>query len=158
MERIVDTGQIPKAGDLLGLLNYYEARLSRCDSSVPEAEFRGCKLSFVIDLIRRVEIPEDLKLEEIRSIIDGWRMVVPWGGPELSLLEMEEINESMDRVRGAVAWAGCHRDPKVRWLLSIALMLALPLRSSDLHAEAIPRVRESMIHVMEFLALQMEKR
>ncbi len=55
----------------------YGAVLGRKGLARRESEFRTNKLSLILDFVRTIGIPENLKRELTSAIIDAWRLQVP---------------------------------------------------------------------------------
>ena len=63
-----------KGESLLGLLGYYEAILERKGLVTRIGEIRSLKLGLILDLLKMVNIAEDLKANLITSVVSAWEM------------------------------------------------------------------------------------
>jgi len=63
-----------KGENLLGLLGYYEAILERKGLVARIGEIRSLKLGLILDLLKMVNIAEDLKANLITSVVSAWEM------------------------------------------------------------------------------------
>jgi len=63
-----------KSESLLGLLGYYEAILERKGLMARIGEIRSLKLGLILDLLKMVNIAEDLKANLITSVVSAWEM------------------------------------------------------------------------------------
>lgn len=141
---------------LISQIEYYEAILERTGLAKREGEFRNCKLGLTLDLLRSVDIPENLKSELSSAIISAWRLMAP----EKNLQEREEeLNlalRSLEAVRRAVNLKRTHPAPLGELQLYAAIVSALPLMSSDLCSDDVPLVRDLLGQVMDYLAARMD--
>lgn len=155
MGNIMSAEGFPTCSDYLGQIDYYESILRRRDLIKREAEFRNYKLGLTLDLLRLVNIPEDLKSELNLAIIDAWRLVAP----EKTLAQREDelilALSSLETVRSAVGWIRKHPDPLAEMQLCIAVMFALPLMPSDLRSDHVSRIHDLLTRVMDYLAINM---
>lgn len=155
MENAMGTEGFPACNEFLGPIEYYESILKRKDLTKREAEFRNHKLGLTLDLLRLVDIPENLKSELSLAIINAWRLVAP----EKTLAQREDelflALRSLEAVRGAIRWVRKHPGPRAEVQLCIAVMFALPLMPSDLGASEVPRVHDLLTRVMDYFAAKM---
>ena len=152
MNNATSTEGLPSSNEFLGPIEYYESILRRKDLVVREAEFRNHKLGLTLELLKLIDIPENLKSELSLVIIKAWRLVAP----EKTLAQREEelvlARRSLDAVRSAIRWARKHPGPMAEMQLRVAVMFALPLMPSDLRSDDVPRVHELLTQVMDYLA------
>jgi hypothetical protein len=152
----MSTEGLRTSNDLLSQIEYYESILGRKGLIEREGDFRNYKLSLTLDLVRLVEIPENLKSELNSAIIDAWMLAAP----EKTLAQREdELNatlRSLETVRSAIKWTNKHPGATGELQLYIAVMFALPLMPSDLRMEDVPRVHDLLSQVMDYLAEMME--
>lgn len=152
MSIIISSEGLHNGNNLIGHLDYYEAILERKALTTREGEFRNCKLSLTVDLLKIVGIPEDLKTELISAVIEAWRLEAP----EKTVLQRDEelkmLLQRIDAVRSAAIWAKEHPSPAIRKQLDVAVMFSLPLMSSDLKPEYIPKVHNLLALVMDYYA------
>lgn len=155
MDSGMGTDSIPSGDEFLGPIDYYEPILRRKDLIKREAEFRNYKLGLTLDLLKLVDIPENLKSELNFVIIKAWRLVAP----EKTLAQREDelvlALRSLEAVRSAIRWVRKHPGPMAEMQLCIAVMFALPLMPSDLRAGEVPRVHDLLTQVMDYLAARM---
>jgi hypothetical protein len=156
MSIIISSECIRICDNLIGQLDYYEAILEREALTTREGEFRNCKLSLTVDLLEIAGIPEDLKTELISSVIKAWRLEAPEITIEQRDEELRMLLQRIEAVRSAAVWAKEHSSSAIRQQLDVAIMFSLPLMSSDLRPEYIPRVHNLLALVMDYYAAIIE--
>jgi hypothetical protein len=147
--------QYPRDGDdLLGVLEYYEAVLGRNGLVNRDGEFRSLKLGFILDLLKIVNVPENLKAELITAVISAWRMD---SAANLSTHseELKKILSSIEAVRGEVQRAIVHPASNSAMQLDVPVMSVLPLMPSDLKEEDVSRIYNLLNQVMDYFAARM---
>jgi hypothetical protein len=77
MDNAISAEGLQSFNVFLGPIEYYESILRRKDLIAREAEFRNHKLGLTLELLKLVDIPEDLKSELNLVIINAWRLVAP---------------------------------------------------------------------------------
>ncbi|MCK9566168.1 MAG: hypothetical protein M0Q43_08985 [Methanothrix sp.] len=135
-----------KGESLLGLLGYYEAILERKGLVSRIGEIRSLKLGLILDLLKMVNIAEDLKANLISSVVNAWEM--DCNGKTLA--EGEEEIKIMGRCIATVrknAKMALHNCSLMQ--LDVAVMFALPLMPRDLKNDEVPKIRDLLRQVME---------
>jgi len=141
-----------KVESLLGLLGYYEAVLQRNGLVTRIGEIRSLKLGLTLDLLKTVNIGEDLKAKLISSVVSAWEMGGNDDLPEVGEGEMKTMQSSIAAVRKSaqIALHKCH--PRDLTQLDASVMLALPLMSRDLKDDDVPKIRDLLNQVMASFA------
>jgi hypothetical protein len=145
-----------KGENVLGLLGYYEAILERDGLSSRIGEIRSLKLGLTLDLLKMVNIAEDLKSGLLTSVLSGWEMnsrQMPGQGEE----EMRSMHSCIAAVREKALTMLISSRPINSMQLDIAMMLALPLMPQDLKEDEAPRIRDMLNEVMEDFAARREQ-
>ncbi|MCX6677481.1 MAG: hypothetical protein NTU95_05990 [Methanothrix sp.] len=146
-----------KGESLLGLLGYYEAILERNGLVARIGEIRSLKLGLTLDLLKMVNISEDLKANLIASVLSGWEMndngKLFKGGEE----EIKTMRSSIAAVRKNAQMALHNCSPISLMQLDISVMFALPLMPHDLKKEDVPKIRDLLNRVMENFAGRKEE-
>ncbi len=141
---------------LISQIEYYEAILERTGLVKREGEFRNHKLGMTLDLLRPMDIPENLKSELSSAIIGAWRLMAPEKNLEAREDELNLALRGLEAVRSAVNWTWAHPGPVGEVRLYAAIMSSLPLMSSDLNSDDVPKVRDLLSQVMDYLAAKMD--
>jgi len=141
--------------EFLGPIEYYESILRRKHLVKREAEFRNHKLGLTLELLKLVDIPENLKSELNSVIIKAWRLVAPEKTRAQREDELVLARRSLEAVRSAIRWARKHPGPMAEMQLNIAVMYALPLMPFDLRSDDVARVHGLLTQVMDYLAAKM---
>ena len=145
-----------KSESVLGLLGYYEAILEREGLAARIGEIRSLKLGLTLDLLKMVNIAEDLKSNLITSVLSSWEM----NGNKMSVQGEEEI-KTMHSCIAAVsekAQTILHNcSPINSTQLDITMMLALPLMPQDLKRDEVPRIHNMLNLVMEDFTTRKEQ-
>ena len=142
--------------NLLGLLEYYEAIMERSGLVARAGEVRSLKLGFILDLLKAVTIPDDLKANLGSAVLSAWEMkcfdkTIAQGEKELKAMRC-----SIAAVRNEVMRAGDHRSPMTAIKLDVAVMFALPLMQSDLREDEVPGIHDLLAQVMDGFAARAE--
>lgn len=142
--------------NLLGLLEYYDAILERSGLVARAGEVRSLKLGYILDLLKMVNIPDDLKANLGYAVLSAWEMkcidkTLAQGEEELMAMRC-----SIAAVRNGVLMAGDHRSPLTAIKLDAAVMFALPLMPSDLKEDEVPGIHDLLARVMDGFAARME--
>ena len=135
---------------LKGLTQYHSAVLSRAGLAKKECDFRTNKLSFILDLIREIGIPENLKAELTSAIIDAWRLQVPETNLKQRELELEKVMGSINSIRTVANWIERSASPMNPLQLDFKVLSALPLAPSDLRSEDAPRIYDLLSGIMKY--------
>jgi hypothetical protein len=141
-----------KGESMLGLLGYYEAILERNGLVTRIGEIRSLKLGLTLDLLRMVNIGEDLKAKLISALVSAWEMK---GNDDVSEEGEEEIRTMLSSIAAVRknAQATLHNcSPKELMQLDVAVMFALPLMPHDLKNDDVPKIRDFLNQVMENFA------
>jgi len=151
--------QYPRNGeDLLGVLEYYEAVLRRNGLVNREGEFRSIKLGLILDLLKIVNIPDNLRSELISAVISSWRM-----SPLAKTLtqtdeELRKMLHIIEAVRNKVRGTILHPGFRDAMQLDAQIMFVLPIMPSDINIEDVPRIHDLLSQVMNGFALRTEAR
>lgn len=141
---------------LLGLLGYYEAILERNGLVTRVGEIRSLKLGLIVDLLKMVNIAEDLKTNLITSVVSAWQMN---SNDKLLVQGEEEIKTMLDSiaaVRKNVQMAVHNCSPINLMQLDVTVMFALPLMPRDLKNDDVPKIRDLLNQIMENFATKKE--
>jgi hypothetical protein len=142
--------------NLLGLLEYYEAILDRNGLAARIGELRSIKLGLLVDLLKTVNVPEDLKADLITAVISAWRM----NSKDKTLQDSEEELKttlcSIETVRRGMHCAGDHFDSMSALKQDLAVMFALPLKPCDLKTDEVSRIQDLLSRVMDHFAAGIE--
>ena len=137
-------------------IEYYESILGRKGLVERESDLRNYRLGLTLDLLKIVNMPEDLKSQLNTAIIDAWML----SASEMTLAqrkdELSSTLHSLETVRGAIK--GTNKHPCLTGLLQlyIAVMFALPLIPSDLRSDDVQKVHDLLSKVMDHLAEKMD--
>jgi hypothetical protein len=134
---------------LKGLTQYHSAVLSRTGLTEKECDFRTNKLSFILDLIREIGIPENHKTELTSAIIDAWRLQVPEISLEQRELELKKVMRSINSIRTIANWIERSASPMNPLQLNSKVLSTLPLVSSDFRSEDAPKIYDLLSGIME---------
>ena len=149
--------QYPRNGeDLLGVLEYYEAVLRRNGLVNREGEFRSIKLGLILDLLKIVNIPDNLRSELISAVISSWRM-----SPLAKTLtqtdeELRKMLHIIEAVRNKVRGTILHPGFRDAMQLDVQIMFVLPIMPSDINIEDVPRIHDLLSQVMNGFASRTE--
>jgi hypothetical protein len=142
--------------NLLGLLEYYEAIMERNGLVARAGEVRSLKLGLILDLLKMVNIPDDLKANFVSAVLSAWDMKCK----NKTLEQCEEVLKSMRgsiaAVRGEVMRASRLGSPVTTISLDTAVMFALPLMPSDLKDDELQGIHDLFSRVMDGFAVRME--
>lgn len=141
-----------KSESMLGLLGYYEAILNRKGLMSRIGEIRSLKLGLTLDLLKMVNIAEDLKANLISSLVSAWVMNGDDGPSEEGGEDISAMLSSISAVRKSAQMVlhKCNSTDPVQ--LDVAVMFALPLMSRDLKNDAVPEIRKLLNEAMESFA------
>jgi hypothetical protein len=142
---------IPLGCDLLGQVDYYGAILGKKDLITREGEFRISKLGLIVDLIKAIDVPDDMISKLTTAIIEAWRL----NGPEKCLEdraeEMSYIMRSIEAIRSTVQWCKKHPGSETAKRLDVAVLFALPLMPSDLCSSEVRRVHALLGQMVDYI-------
>lgn len=148
-----------KGESLLGLLGYYEAILERNGLVTRIGEIRSLKLGLILDLLKMVNIAEDLKANLITSVVSAWEMNCNGKTSQEGKEEINTMSSCIAAVRKnaqmALALHNCN--PINLMQLDVAVMFALPLMIRDLKNDDIPKIHDLLNQVMEDFAERKEQ-
>ena len=151
MSKTANLRCIPVGCDLLGQVDYYGAILGKKDLISKEAEFRISKLGLIIDLIKAIDVPEDMISKLTIAIIEAWRLDAPERSLEERAQEMNFIMRSIETIRSTIQWCKNHPGPETAKRLDVAVLFALPLMPSDLCLSEVRRVYDLLGHIIDFI-------
>jgi hypothetical protein len=146
-----------KGESLLGLLGYYEAILEREGLVTRIGEIRSLKLGLILDLLKMVNVAEDLKANLISSVVSAWEMNGNGKKLEEGEEEIKTMRSSIATVRKNAQMALHNCSPINLMQLDVAVMFALPLMLRDLKNDDVPKIRDLLNQVMEYFAERKEK-
>ncbi|OPY54935.1 MAG: hypothetical protein A4E49_00655 [Methanosaeta sp. PtaU1.Bin112] len=144
-----------KSVNVLGLLGYYDAILEREGLAARMGEIRSLKLGLTLDLLRMVNIAEDLRSSLINSVLSGWEMKgkgMPEGDDEMK--RMHSCIEAI-REKALMMMNSCSSSNSVQ--LDVAMMLALPLMPHDLKKDEVSRIHDMLNKAMKDFAARREQ-
>ncbi len=148
MSWAVNLGSI-RSVELFGLAEYYDAIFNRIGMIKKESEFRSTKLSLVLDLIRAVNISDNLGSDLISTIIDAWRLQVP----EKTLIQREEelhmIQKSIQNIKSVVNRNTECENSIHESHFGIVVLSHLPITPSDFRSDDAPRVYDLINQITE---------
>jgi hypothetical protein len=138
--------------NLLGLLEYYEAVLDRNGLVARIGEIRSLKLGLIVDLLKTVSVPEELKSDLITAIISAWKMDSHDKTVQDCEEELKTTRCSIDAVRCGTHGVIDPSHPLSALKQDVAVMLALPLKPCDLKADEASRIQDLLGRVMNHFA------
>lgn len=151
MSEAANLSCIPVGCDLLGQVDYYGAILGKKDLISKEGEFRISKLGLIVDLIKAIDVPEDMISKLTTAIIEAWRIDAPERSLEEKAQEMSYIMRSIEAIRSTVQWCKKHPGPETARRLDIAVLFALPLMPSDLCFSEVRRVHDLLGQMVDYI-------
>jgi hypothetical protein len=152
MSEAIGCGKSQKSESVLGLLRYYEAILERKGLVARIGEIRSLKLGLILDLLKMVNIAEELKDKLISSMVSAWEMNGNDNALEESEEEIKSMLDSIADVRENALIAQHNCDPINLTRMDVSVMFALPLMTHDLNYNDIPQIRDLLNQVMEDFA------
>jgi hypothetical protein len=138
-----------KGENLLGLLGYYEAILERNGLVTRIGEIRSLKLGLILDLLKTVNIAEDLKANLMTSVVSAWEMNCNGKTSEEGDEEIKTMERCIAAVRKNARTALHNCNPINPMQLDVAVMFALPLMIRDLRNDDVPKIHDLLNQVME---------
>jgi hypothetical protein len=139
--------------DLFGQVDYYEALFRRGDLINREGEFRCYKLGLILDILRTMDMPENLKASLEFAILESWRLEIPEKTIEQREDELEAILQSIHAVKGAIKCEKRHPYTSRRKCLDISVLFVLPMMPSDLVPDDASRVFELLSQAIDCYAI-----
>jgi hypothetical protein len=152
MSEAVNLEYVPVGCNLLGQVDYYRAILGRKDLVTKEGEFKISKLGLIIDLIKALDIPDELNTKLSSAIIDAWRLDAPERSQEERAEEMSYIMRSIEAIRSTVQWSKRHPGPEAAKMLDIAVIFSLPIMNSDLNTTKIGQIHDLLGQIVDHLS------
>ena len=146
-----------KGESLLGLLGYYEAILERKGLVARIGEIRSLKLGLILDILKMVNIAEDLKSNLISSVVSAWEMNCNGKTIEEGEEEIKTMLSCIAVVRRNAKMALYNCNPINLMQLDVTVMFALPLVLRDLKNDDVPKIRDLLSQVMEGFAVRKEQ-
>ena len=132
---------------LLNLLKYYESILERKGLVSRRGDVKSLKLGLILDLLKTIDLSEDLEGQLNSAIIGAWEMRCY----EDSIDAEDDINsmlKSIADIRKGTVEIMQHCNPKMIHLDS-AVMFSLPLMARDLKSDEVPAIRDLLRQAME---------
>ncbi|MDD2834572.1 MAG: hypothetical protein PHY05_00325 [Methanothrix sp.] len=146
-----------KGENLLGLLGYYEAILERKGLMTRIGEIRSLKLGLILDLLKAVNIPEELKSNLITSMVSAWEMNCNDKTSEEGRDEIKIMGSCIEIVRKNAQMTLHNCNPINTMQLDVAVMFALPLMIRDLRNDDVPKIHDLLNQVMKNFAERKEQ-
>jgi hypothetical protein len=146
-----------KGENLLGLLGYYEAILERKGLVTRIGEIRSLKLGLILDLLKTVNITEDLKANLITSVVSAWEMNCSGKTSEEGEEEIKTMGHCIAAIRKNAQTTLHNCNPIHLIQLDVAVMFALPLMIRDLKKDDVPKIHDLLNQVMENFAERKEQ-
>ena len=132
---------------LLNLLDYYESILERNGLVSRLGDVKSLKLGLVLDLLKTVDISEELEGKLKSAIICAWEMRCC----EHLVDAEDDIKIMLECIagirKGAVDVMKSCRPNTIR--LDSVVMFSLPLMAKDLKSDDIPAIRDLLQQLME---------
>lgn len=157
MSEAIGCEESRKGESLLGLMGYYEAVLERNGLVTRIGEIRSLKLGLILDLLKMVNIAEDLKTNLITSVVNAWEM----NGSDKMLVHGEEeiktMQDSIAAVRKNAQMALHNCSPISMRQLDATVMFALPLVPRDLKNDDVPKIQDMLKNIMEDFGMRRER-
>jgi hypothetical protein len=148
-----------KGEKILGLLGYYEAILERKGLVARIGEIRSIKLGLILDLLKTVNIADDLKANLITNLVSAWEMKCNGKTSE----EGEEGEEEIKTMSSCIAvvrknaQTALHNCNSINLMqLDVAVMFALPLTIRDLKKEDVQKIQDLLNQIMEIFTERKE--
>lgn len=138
-----------KGENLLGLLGYYEAILERKGLATRIGEIRSLKLGLILDLLKTVNIAEDLKTNLMTSVVSAWEMNCNGKASEEGDKEIKTMERCIAAIRKNARTALHSCNPINPMQLDVAVMFALPLMIRDLKNDDVPKIHDLLNQVIE---------
>ena len=132
---------------LLNLLKYYESILERNGLVSRRGDVKSLKLGLILDLLKTIDLSEDLEGKLNSAIIGAWEMRCC----EDSIDAEYDINamlKSIADIRKGAIEIMQHCNPNMIHLDS-AVMFSLPLMARDLKSDEVPAIRDLLSQAME---------
>ena len=136
--------------ELLGLTEYYGAVLGRSGLAKRESEFRTNKLSLILDFIRTIGIPENIKTELSSAIIDAWRLQVPEQTLKQREEELKRVVGSLNSIRSVAKWMEICKGMINASQIDFKVLSDLPISPTDLRSEDVPKIYDMLKQVREY--------
>ncbi|MGA9099683.1 MAG: hypothetical protein WB392_12210 [Methanotrichaceae archaeon] len=156
MSRVLCGEEIQTSEDLFGQVNYYEALFRRGGLIKREGEFRNYKLGLILDILKTLDMPEDLKASLESAILESWRLEIPEKTMEQREDELEAILYSIQAVKNAIKWVKRHPYVAKRRHLNVSVLFALPMMHSDLLPANASRIFELLSQAIDCFAVTKE--
>jgi hypothetical protein len=134
-------------------LDHYEALFRRCDLIKREGELRSYKLGLILDILRIMDMLENLKASLEFAILESWRLQIPEKTIEQREDELEVILQSIRAVKGAIECEKRHPYKSRRKRLNISVLFVLPMMPSDLAPDDASRIFELLSQAIDCCAI-----
>ena len=147
MFELIGSESTRRVGHLLNLLEYYESILERNGLVSRRGDVKSLKLGLILDLLKTIDLSEDLQEKLNSAIIGAWEM----GCCDNSINTEYDINamlKSIADIRKGAMEIMQQCDPNMIHLNS-AVMFSLPLMARDLKSEEVPAIRDLLSQAME---------
>jgi hypothetical protein len=145
-----------KVESLLNLLGYYEAILARKDLFARPGDIKSLKLGLILDLVRTVNIAEELEAKLVSAIISAWDMNSNRNSLEGGKGDIKTMLRSIVDIRESALMTLRNCNPISLMQLDVTIMFALPLIPHDLQNDEIPVIRDLLNLVLEDFAERKE--
>jgi hypothetical protein len=145
-----------KVESLLNLLGYYEAILAKKDLFSRPGDIKSLKLGLILDLVRTVNIAEELEAKLVSAIISAWDMNSNRNSLEVGKEDIKKMLRSIADIRKSALMTLSNCNPISLMQLDVTIMFALPLIPHDLQNDGIPVIRDLLNLVLEDFAERKE--
>jgi hypothetical protein len=145
-----------KGENILGLLGYYEAILERNGLVARIGEIRSLKLGLILDLLKTVNIADDLKANLITNLVSAWEMNCNGKTSEEGEEEIKTMSSCIAVVRKNAQTALHNCNSISLRQLDVAVMFALPLMIRDLKKDDVQKIQDLLNQIMEIFTERKE--
>lgn len=156
MSEVLSAEEFHTSDDLFGQVSYYEALFRRSGLIKREGEFRNYKLGLILDILKTIDMPEDLKASLESAILESWRLEIPEKSLEQREDELEAIFYSIQAMKNAIKWVKRHPFAAKRRHLNVSVLFALPMMHSDLMPADASRIFGLLSQAIECFAITKE--
>lgn len=136
--------------ELCSLIEYYDVVLKKKGLIERESEFRTNKLGLVLDLIGAIDMPDDLRMELISTIIESWRLQIP----EKTLLQREKeldmLLSSIETIKITLDYDDGSIDLSSGWRYGVMVLSNLPMAPADFRSEDVSKIYGLISKAMEY--------
>ena len=138
-----------KVEKLLSLLGYYEAILARKDLFARPGDIKSLKLGLILDLVKTVNMAEELEAKLVSAIISAWDMNSNKNSLEGGKEDIRTMLRSILDIRESALMTMQNCNPISLIQLDVTIMFTLPLIPHDLQNDEVPAIRDLLNLVLE---------